>query len=164
MEIWKDIPGTNGNYKASTLGRIRSMPHIRKYKIKGKILKLSRGSDGILLCGVVVNGEKKVIAVSKLIAITFLSYEPKNGMVIDHNDFDNTNNKLDNLQIITQRENLSKDKFRKNPTSLFTGVCWHKTAKKWICNITVDNKLVHLGYFINELEAAKAYQNKLKLL
>ena len=55
----------------------------------------------------------------------------------------------------TQRQNtrliMSTNK------SGYRGVCWHKTNNKWVARITYDSKRVHLGYFIDKKEAAKAY-------
>ncbi|QEM09126.1 NUMOD4 domain-containing protein [Mucilaginibacter rubeus] len=46
-EIWKDVPGFEGSYQASSLGRVKSLdrtvPHPQLYKqfVKGRILKQS---------------------------------------------------------------------------------------------------------------------------
>jgi hypothetical protein len=76
-------------------------------------------------------------------------------LVVDHIDNDCTNDRLDNLQIISNRENSSKDKFG---TSQFTGVNWRKKNKKWTSRITINKKLVYLGSFIKEKEAGEMYQ------
>ncbi len=44
-----------------------------------------------------------------------------------------------------------------NNKSGFKGVCWYKARNKWICYITAMNKRIHLGYFTDKVEAAKAY-------
>ncbi len=49
---------------------------------------------------------------------------------------------------------------QKNNTSGFRGVYWNKHAKKWVSIIGIKGKLIHLGYYINIEEAAKAYKNK----
>ena len=83
-------------------------------------------------------------------------------MIVDHIDNNKTNNTLSNLQVITNRENCSKDK--KDGTSMFTGVSWHKNVKKWCATIHMNGKSNHLGYFVDEIEAAKEYQLALKSL
>jgi hypothetical protein len=42
-------------------------------------------------------------------------------------------------------------------SSIYKGVGWHKHHKKWGANIRFQKKLIHLGYFTNEKEAASAY-------
>ena len=42
--------------------------------------------------------------------------------------------------------------------SRFRGVCWHKQKKKWHAQATLNGKLVHLGLFTNEEEAADTYR------
>ena len=69
------------------------------------------------------------------------------------------NNNINNLQLISNRENISKQKAK---TSKYTGVSWSKRKKKWISQITINRKTIKLGIFVNELEASEAYQNKLK--
>jgi len=94
-------------------------------------------------------------------AITFLNHIPNgHSIIVDHINNISTDNRLENLQLITNRENLSKDK--KNGTSKYTGVSWFKRGKKWHSSININNKKVHLGYFIDDLEASNQYQLALK--
>jgi hypothetical protein len=46
---------------------------------------------------------------------------------------------------------------RNNQSSNYKGVYWHKGQKKWLANITVNLKRIHLGSFNTELAAAKKY-------
>jgi hypothetical protein len=41
-------------------------------------------------------------------------------------------------------------------------VCWSKHHKKWQAAINVDRKSIHLGYFNDEIEAAKCYDEAAK--
>lgn len=41
-------------------------------------------------------------------------------------------------------------------SSKYTGVCWNKGSKKWQASIRIKGKLIHLGYFFDEVSAAKA--------
>jgi hypothetical protein len=84
--------------------------------------------------------------------------------VVDHIDFNPLNNHVSNLQIISQRENRSKDTWRKNPASQYTGVSWHKASQKWRAQIGINGKKKGLGLFSSELEAHEAYQLALQNL
>ena len=163
MEIFKDIQGFEGLYQVSNLGRVKSLA--RKSLIgrvlKERILKPSVIGRGYLSVCLRKEGKNHVKNVHQLMAIAFLGHTPNgNKIVVDHRNNDKTNNKLSNLQLISHRENVSKDK--KGCSSKYTGVNWSKRANKWRANIIIKGKQEHLGYFNDELEAAKAYQNALK--
>jgi len=49
-------------------------------------------------------------------------------------------------------------------TSKYKGVCWDKRNKKWGVTIQANKKKYHLGYFKDEIDAAKAYDKKAKKL
>ena len=158
IEVWKDIPEYEGLYKVSNLGNVKSLNYNKTFKAKKLICSVD--TNGRKSVGLYKNKTKKTHNVSVLVAIAFLSHKP-NGhkIVVDHINNDSLNNNLYNLQLITQRENLSKDK--KGFTSKYTGVSWVKSRNKWTCNIRIDGEIKHLGQFTDELEAAQAYQNEL---
>ena len=78
------------------------------------------------------------------------------GKVVDHINHCKSNNCKNNLRICTHSENMKNKKKSKNNTSGITGVTWKKRDKRWEAQITVDNKIIHLGYFKTIEEAAKA--------
>lgn len=165
-EVWKDIPNYEGLYQVSNLGRVKSLDRNvissdgRKMELIGKYLKQVKRSDGynqvyLSKCGKVNSRLTHII-----LAITFLNHTPSRcKIVVDHIDNNPSNNELSNLQLITHRENLSKDK--KNKTSKYVGVYWNKASKKWKSQIRIDGKLIHIGVYDNEKEAGNAYKNKL---
>ena len=71
-----------------------------------------------------------------------------------------TNNNLSNLQIISNRENCSKDNI--NNSSEYTGVHWHKPSKRWRSQIRINNVKKHLGMFDTEIDAHNAYIEAVK--
>jgi len=157
-EIWKDIPEYEGLYQASNLGKVRSVD--RGVNRKGRELKFSKDSSGYFNCNLHKKGKQKTYRVHKIIAITFLGHKPCGYIkVIDHIDNNKENNRADNLQIITHRENASKDK--KNGTSKYTGVHWSAVAAKWYSQIRIKGKVKYLGLFRSEEEAHFAYQKEL---
>lgn len=170
MEVWKDIKGYEGLYQVSSFGRIKGLNkkiiykngsvHFYKEKIKKLTLNKRNGYLWVKLSKKSKTTSKKV---HKIVAESFLNHIP-NGhkKVIDHIDNNKLNNSLKNLQIITQRENSSKDK--KNKSSKFTGVYWNKKSNKWHSQIQIKSKKKHLGYFDKEYDAHLAYQKALKNL
>ena len=167
MEIWKDIKGFEGIYKISDLGNIKSLSRYDHY-INGKsrfrkelILKQRKDNTGYFRVCLTKDKKQKVFHVHHLMAISFLNHSTDNRkIVIDHINNNRSDNKLDNLQIISNRENTSKD--RSGYSSNYVGVSWYKKSKKWRANIHYNNKQNHLGFFDTELEASNANQQKLK--
>lgn len=79
------------------------------------------------------------------------------GFHVDHINGDPLNNSKSNLRLANHAQNQQNSKLRKNTTSKFKGVGWHKATRKWIAYIKVDYKHKHLGLFVDEKEAAQAY-------
>jgi len=157
IEVWKDIPEFEGLYQASNLGNIRSL----NYKKTGKsnVLKTPVNSRGRKICTLYFNGKKNSFYTYVLVAYSFLNHKPKTSkLVIDHIDNNKENDKLFNLQIITVRENTSKDR---KGISKHIGVTWHKATNKWMAQIQINGNKKYLGVFTDEKEAAQAYQNEL---
>ena len=154
QEIFQDIPGYENIYQVSNKGRVKSF----KGK-KERILRAGVFSNGYL--GVVLAKENRAISftVHKLMAITFLNHTQNgNNIVVDHIDNNKLNNNLENLQLISNRLNCSKDK---KGTSKYTGVSWNTSVGKWYAHIVLNSKRIHLGIYDDELEASIAYNNAL---
>jgi len=81
---------------------------------------------------------------------------PKNKMV-DHINHDTLDNRKCNLRICTHSENIRNSRKRKNTSSIYKGVRFHKRDKKWIASITLNKNNLCLGYFNNEKLAGIAY-------
>lgn len=77
--------------------------------------------------------------------------------IVDHKDGNTLNNQRKNLRICTSTENNRNCKKRKNTSSIYKGVGWKKPNNKWYARIKINKKELSLGYFINEKEAALAY-------
>lgn len=74
----------------------------------------------------------------------------------DHIDKNELNNMSGNLRACTHQQNDFNRGLYNNNTSGITGVCWHKSAKKWMASIMIDGKDVYLGVFVNKNDAIKA--------
>jgi hypothetical protein len=164
-EIWLGIKDYEGLYEVSSFGRVKSLD---RYAARGggglkflrsRVLKTSI-CRGYLTVKLSILGATATKQVHQLVAIAFLNHIPcKFKIVIDHKDNNKLNNYKSNLQLISNRENSSKDK--KGGTSKFVGVRWHKFAKKWEAQIRIGSKTEYLGTFTDELTASEAYQTRL---
>lgn len=136
-EIWRDIPGYEGYYQASTLGNIRSVSRTVKStsrnsntyikKLESVILsqatndKVNYKQKIVILS---IEGKHRTCVVARLIAATFIP-NPNNLPQINHKDEDPTNNKVSNLEwcdsnynnnygLRSLRESNTKTKYRIN--------------------------------------------------
>jgi hypothetical protein len=89
--------------------------------------------------------------------------EVPEGMVVDHINNDGMDNRSANLRPATPAQNsYNRKKLSKQCNSKYKGVCWYKGYLKWQARITFEKKRIHLGYFKNEIDAAKAYDEAAK--
>ena len=161
-EIWKDVLGYEGLYQVNKCGNVKSLSRtITKgnitYVTKDKILKQSVDSVGYPYVNLSDYKKQKTFRVHQLVSIAFLNHTPDKhkGLVIDHIDGNKLNNMTTNLQLITNKKNTSKD--RKNKTSKYTGVSWHKQSNKWLAQFKENGTTKYLGTFESEEEARDAY-------
>jgi hypothetical protein len=86
--------------------------------------------------------------------------QPPQGMVVDHTNGNKVDNTRANLNVCTQQENLHNRSKRNGSSSRFRGVNYSRNSRKWIARITFEGRRLFLGYFIEEVEAARAYDRK----
>tara|TARA_R110002074_G_scaffold345789_1_gene516187 strand:+ start:98 stop:574 length:477 start_codon:yes stop_codon:yes gene_type:complete len=153
MEEWKDIRGYGGDYKVSNYGRVISVKFI-------KIKELSYGvTRGYRFVNLYNKNTRKTRYIHKLVAEYFINHEPCGyKIVVDHIDNNKINNHESNLQLITHRENSSKDRTR---ASKYTGVYKIKNNDKWRSQIQYKGVIKYLGCYKSEFRAHLAYQNEL---
>ena len=162
MEIWKDVEDYEGMYQVSNLGRVKSLARKSSagHNLQEKIRKTpinTHGYSSVVLCK---DGSKKTEAVHQLVAVAFLNHEPCGfNLVVNHIDFNKTNNNVNNLEIVTTRENTNRKHVKSS--SKYTGVSWYKPSSKWKATIGINGKQEHLGYFKCEIAASRAYQTAL---
>tara|TARA_R110000823_G_scaffold285114_1_gene403577 strand:- start:27 stop:488 length:462 start_codon:yes stop_codon:yes gene_type:complete len=95
-------------------------------------------------------GKTKYYFIHRLVAYVFLGLDLENPKSqVDHIDRNPLNNFVSNLRIVTNQQNM----FNKNAK----GYYWHRG--KWKAVIQVNEKKIHLGYYDNEEDATKAYQD-----
>ena len=76
---------------------------------------------------------------------------------VDHVDRNGLNNQRNNLRISTNSQSQMNQGIRKDNTSGYKGVSWNRRLKKWHSQICYRHKRIHLGYFDDKEDAARAY-------
>lgn len=136
-EIWKDIPGWEGQYQASTWGRIKSVPR-KRVKLDGsiwytkeKLLKPATMRDGYLMVCFNTSATKASYLVHRLIAKTFIP-NPELLTTVNHINEIKTDNRVENLEWASRLQQMNagtvKDRIRKTMTLRPT--CFRRVRQK----------------------------------
>jgi hypothetical protein len=147
-EVWKDVVGFDKCYRVSNLGNVFSC---KSNKLMKKNIN-NRGYERVTLL------DNKQYSVHRLVCLSFFGDIPDN-KVVNHKNGIKTDNRLDNLELISQRENCihyhSKNKLKK----IVLKTCIR--YEKWMVINGVNRRI---GRFKTEEEAMNAYLNKLHII
>jgi len=160
IEEFRDVKGYEEEYKVSDLGRVLSLKHGKERVLKQTI------NNRYFTVNLYENGKRSTKIIHKLVAIAFLNHEP-NGyeIVVDHIDNNKLNNHVNNLQLISNRENCSKDSKRKHSKHL--GISYRKTRDSWKGKVMFKGKIYYTKSVKTEEEAYELYKillNELNLV
>lgn len=103
---FKEIPGLNGKYFISKAGNILSL--VFGYP---KLMKSYKSNSGYFIVRLVVEyGKQKIFPVHRLLLMTFVLESDKwpKDMVTDHINGNKTDNRLENLEIVSNQENIKR--------------------------------------------------------
>lgn len=83
--------------------------------------------------------------------------QPPKGMVVDHMNGNRFNNCRSNLRVCTREDNSQNRAKHIGSKSRFRGVSRPPGGRKWCAELTFKGENFWLGYFDEEIEAARAY-------
>jgi hypothetical protein len=129
IEIFKDIPGYEGLYQVSNMGRIKSLNVFHYNDDKEKILILKIKKDKYF--EIKIKG--KYYLIHRLVMLTFIGECPKDKQV-NHIDGNKQNNRLENLEYITSKENTQH--------AWKNGLCKGNGLKKKVNQYDKNNNLI----------------------
>lgn len=131
-EIWKDIPGWEGFYAASNLGRIKNVR-------TGYIQKLYNHKNGYVYCHLSKKGSTKVLRVHRVIAETFIP-NPDNLTQVNHKSEVKTDNSVDNLEWCDAKYNAG---FGTRIERIVEKNINHPNKSKWVIKLSKKNEILH---------------------
>ena len=146
-EIWVKTHEYNYDYYFSNMGRI---------KLGDKIVKQYLDKDLYCLCHLKTNGKIKLFRVHRIIARCFIENKD-NKAQINHINSNPKDNRIQNLEWVSHSENNIHKFLNKKKSSMYVGVTYVSRDKKWLSQIQINKKKIHVGYFDNELDAYNAY-------
>lgn len=129
-----------------------------KFKVKGNFFNVtSHGYVRVLNYLGIIDGKMKY----KQSYLHRMIMNPSKGLQVDHINGDRLDNRKSNLRICTSADNSRN---RKNIKGVYKGVYFSKKNKNWVAQITKNYKCLHIGSFLNQEDAACAYNLKAKEL
>lgn len=168
QELWKPVKGYEGLYEVSNLGRVRSLDRVQYQKdshggmmekhYQGKIMTPTDNGHGYQVL-ILRKGGRKSNYVHRIVAEAFVD-NPNGYPVINHLDHDRTNNRADNLEWTTQKENVlySVERMRKprnHYKSTMTGEKYiTRRGDKW--RFSIRSKTISFDRHYNTLQEAMA--------
>ena len=166
-EIWRDIKGYEGLYQVSDYGRIKTLERKIQhgnysYTRRERIMSQSIDKDGYMRIGLTKNKKHITCQVHRIVAETFLENN-KGFTVVNHKDYDRTNNKASNLEWCDSKYNVQYSLCRRPITQN------KKVGKSGLKHILIDERYYHV-YIRNRfvkvhkrfktLESAITYRNE----
>lgn len=155
-EKWKPLIDAENRYLISNLGRIYSLERVvnnngGKMIKKGSLLTpyIDNGYYKINLIN--NNGIRKTLLLHRVIAKNWIANYSED-LKVNHIDANKLNNRVENLEMVSQRENMSHYYGFLNDKSV--GI--YKRRNRWVSNISVNDKTIYLGSFVHKEDAIKA--------
>ena len=114
-EIWKDVVGYEGLYEVSNIGNVRSVAHDVVlggqragviHHVRAKMRKLQRRYDGYVGIKLIRDSVLSDFLVHRLVASAFIE-NAKNLPEVNHKNSDRTDNRVENLEWVTAKDNVA---------------------------------------------------------
>ncbi|MEK3867671.1 HNH endonuclease [Paenibacillus sp. FSL H7-0716] len=142
-------------YVSSSEGIIETLIDTKSLEILNEFNGTFRASWNKNTKSYYVLGYDRSLGPSKNVMLHRYLTAAMDGLVVDHINHDTLDNRLVNLRVVTQSENVRNPDLKKR-ISKFPGVTWYENKGKWRAKRRVNGKSHHLGYFANWDDAVEA--------
>ena len=145
-EIWKPIPGFEGMYEVSNLGRVKSCKRVRKSKagsisqVQERMLKPKKDKNGYLEYALSKDGKLHYFRGHRLVALAFIP-NPNHFPVINHKDEDVTNNQVSNLEWCSISYNTAFSVYKRSQRVLCNGE-EYPSIRSLAKHLGIDTKVI----------------------
>jgi hypothetical protein len=145
-EIWKPCLWAGISYSISNRGRVKN----KNYNHSGieMLIIPHLHKDGYM--EVSIGGNRAFI--HRLVCEAFWGYDHR---CVNHKDGNKQNNNIENLEYVTQRENVCHSAILRKGK---VGYYWNKKNRRWVAAICLNKKAKQIGSFLTEYEAKCAYR------
>lgn len=165
-EIWKDVIGYEGLYQVSNLGNVKSLDRKRLHpkgfyrKYKSRLIKpdMIKGYKRVKFSDSTISR----ITVHRLVAIHFIP-NPENKPHVNHINTIRTDNRVENLEWVTHRENMCHKSVLSNNSTEYIGVSFVKGMNRYQTSVFFNGKKHYLGSFKDKIDAKKAHDDFLEI-
>jgi hypothetical protein len=153
-EVWRSISGYI-NYQVSNIGRVRNTA-------TGHIMTNQMSHKGYYRTRLSKDKHITEYEIHRLVAQEFVPKpNVEHKLVVDHIDRNKLNNQVSNLRYVSYSQNhVNSSKRSRITTSKYKGVSWDAKSKKWRAKLVKDRQDLYLGAYDNEVDAAKAYNER----
>lgn len=104
LEIWKDIPGYEGLYQVSDMGRIKSLNYMGQQGNEAILHQRVEARFGYCDVRLSKNDHRKRLNVHRLVMLAFVG---ESELTVNHKNKVRTDNRLENLEYMTIRDNVT---------------------------------------------------------
>ncbi len=101
--------------------------------------------------------QRKTVRMHRVVLERKLGRRIRKNRLPDHENGDVFDNQRSNLREVTYRQNCRNGSSAKGSSSKYRGVSWYTNRNKWVADLHINGKTKHLGYFRNEEDAARAW-------
>ena len=163
MEEWKEIKDYP-NYMVSNMGRVKSL-NFRGNTGKEHLRKIQKNKYGCLMLFLSREGKQKGFTIHRLVYEAFVGKIPQ-GMQVNHINEIKSDNRLENLNLMTPKENTNWGTANERRSKAHTGkIVSEETREKIgkISSIPILQLDKTTNYIINEWPNAEEVQRQLGL-
>jgi hypothetical protein len=104
IEEWRPVVGYEGVYEVSNCGRVKRVKPTNG-AVVGRVLKPQPSHGGYVSVHLLLSKVRTCLSIHRLVAAAWLGPCPE-GWQVNHIDHDPTNNRIENLQYVTPKDNI----------------------------------------------------------